>query len=198
MRLIAASGWSCRGSEGTGPGRTDSAPAGPVVKVRQDVRVTLTGTVRREIECYLSAADAAVPGFVEGLHVTGSIPLGDYWPAISDVDLVAVCAERPSEPQLEALGTLHRPSRPNIDVLYVTGNDLRSDPRELSPPHSLEGTFRPDGGPAHPVTWRQLSTAAIPIRGPRLTDGDVWFDADALRQWNLANLDDYWARWLEW
>lgn len=57
--------------------------------------------VRRDIERYLGAVDGALAGFVEGLYVTGSIPLGDYRPAISDVDLVAVCAERPSGPQLE-------------------------------------------------------------------------------------------------
>ena len=26
----------------------------------------------------------------------------------------------------------------------------------------------------------------------------MWFDADALRQWNLANLDAYWVPWLQW
>lgn len=158
----------------------------------------LPATVRRDIEAYLAAADGALPGFVEGLYVVGSIPLGDYRPAISDVDLVAVCAERPSQRQLGALSALHRPSHPNVDVLYVTASELGSDPRELSLPHSLEGEFKPESGfNANPVVWRQLATAAIPIRGPRLTDGDVWFDADALRRWNLANLDVYWVRWLE-
>jgi len=154
----------------------------------------LPATVRRDIEHYVSAAHGVLPGFVEGLYVTGSIALGDYRPAISDVDLVAVCAEHPREPQLEALSTLHRPSRPTFDVVYVTKGDLSRDPRELSAPHSRGGAFKPDGAfNANPVTWRQLATGAIPVRGPRLTDADVWFDADALRRWNLANLENYWV-----
>lgn len=81
----------------------------------------------------------------------------------------------------------------------MTADDLASDPRRLSAPHSLEGVFKPDGaGNANPVTWRQRTTATIPVRGPSLSDLDVWFDADALRHWNRANLDTYWARWLEW
>lgn len=159
--------------------------------------MALPATVHRDIESYLSAADGALPGFVEGLHVTGSIPLGDYRSAISDVDLVAVCAEPPAA-QLDALSDLHRRSDPSLDVLYVTDDDLASDPRGLSAPHSREGVFESSGGfSANPVTWRQLATATLTVRGRRRTDADVWFDADALRRWNLANLDDYWGGWLE-
>jgi hypothetical protein len=163
----------------------------------EDVGVELPAAIRGAVQSYLSAADVWLPGFIQGLYITGSIPLGDYRPAISDIDLVAVCAQRPSGPQFEALTALHRPSHPSVDVLYVTGTDLATDPRELSPPHSLQGAFQVDGGPAHPVTWRQLQTTAISVRGPRLTHADVWFDADALRQWNVSNLDSYWAAWLQ-
>lgn len=90
--------------------------------------------VRRDIETYLSAVDRALPGFVEGLYVNGSIPLGDYRPTISDVDLVAVCAGTPTEPQLDALAAIHRPSHPSIDVLYLPPKTLGSDPPELSRP----------------------------------------------------------------
>lgn len=168
---------------------------GPAAAAPSRMDQTLPTTVRRDIATYLAAVDDVLPGFLEGVYVVGSIPLGDYRPAISDVDLVAVSAWRPTKPQLDALASIHRPSHPSIDVLYVAGDDLGSDPRQLSPPYSLDGTFMPDGGfMANPVTWRQLQLAAVPVRGPRLAAGDVWFDADTLRRWNVANLDDYWAR----
>jgi hypothetical protein len=150
------------------------------------------------IDGYLDAADAAVPGLIEGLYVTGSIALDDYQPQISDVDLVAVCSETPSGPQLAALAALHRSSRPSVDVLYITRSDLKRDPGSLSPPHSVLGMFRTEGGfEANPVVWRILATRAVPVRGPKLVDEDVWFDADAFRRWNLNNLDDYWAARIE-
>lgn len=147
----------------------------------------------RAIDGYVRAVDDAVPDLVDGLYVTGSIPLDDYWPAVSDIDLVAVCRTTPTELQLDALSTIHLPAHPSVDVLYVTRDDLARDPRELSPPHSLRGVFKRDGGGnANPSTWRSLPTS-IPVRGPQLTDEDIWFNADALRRWNLANLDSYWA-----
>jgi hypothetical protein len=77
----------------------------------------------------------------------------------------------------------------------VTAAQLRHDPRDLSLPHSHEGRFEPEGGfMAHPVTWRELATHSVPVRGEPLGADDVWFDADALRRWNLDNLETYWTR----
>jgi hypothetical protein len=135
---------------------------------------------------------------VEAVYVTGSVALGDYRSPISDVDLVAVCRNRPTHDQLATLAELHRPSRPSVDVLYATREDLRHDPSGLSLPGSVGGAFRRDGAfEANPVVWRVLSTHAIAVRGARLTDRDVWSDAVALRTWNLDNLDGYWFEWLQ-
>lgn len=141
----------------------------------------------------MDEVDAAAPGTVEDLYATGSIGLGDFHPDISDIDLVAVGTEPPDEAQLRALAQVHRPSRPHVDVLYLTRDDLSADPRPLSRPCSLEGTFHPaDAFSANPVTWRDLQTCALTVRGRQLDGEDVWFDPDVLRQWNCDNLDQYW------
>jgi hypothetical protein len=146
---------------------------------------------------YVRRVDDAVPRLVEALYVTGSVALGDYHPAISDVDLVAVGRSRPTDDEVRTLAELHRPSHPSVDVLYVTREDLQRDPSNRSLPGSVGGEFRRDGAfEANPVAWRALSTGAITVRGASLTDRDVWFDAGSLRSWNLANLDGYWSEWV--
>lgn len=80
----------------------------------------------------------------------------------------------------------------------MTRDDLRTDPRGLSPPHSLLGTFERSGGfNANPATWRLLPLKAIAVRGDELNGDDVWFDAGGLREWNRANLDTYWSSKVE-
>jgi hypothetical protein len=145
------------------------------------------------IDDYLDAVDNAAPGLVTGLYVTGSIALDDYQPAISDIDAVAVCSGRPDAVQCKALAQLHT-SGPKVDVLYATVEDLAADPRALSLPCSILGEFKSTGAfAANPVEWRTLATKALPVRGGPLDAATVWFDADVLRRWNLANLDDYWV-----
>lgn len=159
--------------------------------------VTLPGDVEVAVGRYLASVDNAAPGLVEALYATGSVALGDYQPAISDVDLVAICRDSTPE-EIGVLGEVHRPSRPNVATLYATRDDLRRDPSVLSLPGSVDGVFRAEGAfEANPVVWRVLSTRTIPVRGMPLTGGDVWFDADALRRWNLANLDSYWTEWVQ-
>jgi hypothetical protein len=162
------------------------------------VEGVLAREVSDAVRDYLRGVDRATPGLVEAVYITGSVALGDYRPPISDVDLVAVFGNRPTDDELVPLVEFHRPSRPSVDVLYATREDLLSDPSGLSLPGSVAGEFRRDGAfEANPVVWRGLSTRAIAVRGAPLTDRDVWFDADALRTWNLDNLDGYWSEWLQ-
>ena len=159
----------------------------------------LPPAAERTVDEYLDAVDAAVPDLVEGFYVTGSVALGDFHPAISDVDAVALCCRVPTTAQLDALEAVHRPSRPQLDVLYVTGDDLRGDPAACSAPHSHEGKFARHGAfAANPVEWRTLQTKALAVRGPALAQADVWFDPDVLRRWNADNLDAYWRGRVEW
>lgn len=154
---------------------------------------SLPAAVAATIDEYLGAVDKAVPGLVTGLSVTGSIALDDYQPAISDIDAVAVCSGRPDAAQCGALAGLHT-AGPRVDVLYVTADDLAADPRTLSLPCSILGEFKPtDAFAANPVEWRTLATKAVAVRGGPLDPASIWFDADALRRWNLGNLDDYWV-----
>jgi hypothetical protein len=153
---------------------------------------SLPPAVVPSIDGYLDAVDDAVSGLVTGLYVTGSVALDDYQPAISDIDAVAVCSGRPDARQCEALARLHTDG-PKVDVLYATANDLAADPRTLSLACSVLGEFKPtDAFAANPVEWRTLATKALAVRGRPLDATAIWFDADALRRWNLANLDDYW------
>lgn len=148
------------------------------------------------IDAYLRAADEVAPGLVVGLHAVGSLALGDFRPAVSDVDLVAVCARRLGDVDLGALAPIHD----GVDVTYLTPDDLGRDPLALSPPHAVEGVLHRDSGvEANPIVWRTLATRAVTLRGAPIGPDDVWFDAGALRRFAVDSLATFWtARVDEW
>jgi hypothetical protein len=152
--------------------------------------------------CFLTAADAIVPGLVRGLYMTGSVALGDFRSHCSDVDFVAVSENRPDGAELEGLASVHGvvvAAHPKLhfDGIHLTWSDLQGGPIACGPaPFIHAGCFNPSGTFAiDPVTWHELADHGLPLRGPLLSGTAVWRDNAGLRAWTLGNLVHYWRPW---
>jgi hypothetical protein len=158
--------------------------------------------IAREVATwYLALADEDLPDRIEGLYLAGSVALDDFRPDQSDVDFVAVTAERLSPAELEALDSVHRrlaerTPEPWFSGVYVTWDELAGDPRQIEDvPAHHEGRFQATGGfDANPVQWLTLRTHTVAVRGTE--SPTVWTDADAVSQWTLDNLATYWRSWV--
>ncbi len=160
--------------------------------------------VRRLTNYFLECADTSAPGLVEGLYLVGSVALDDFQEHSSDVDFVAVTAERPGKAELQGLAKAHqelrwRYPRPFFDGTHLTWADLATGPLICEPaPYTHEGQFEPAGTFAiNPVTWHEVARHGLVVRGPSLIDAGIWRDDGALRSWTLDNLGEYWRPWLE-
>ncbi len=146
------------------------------------------------IDRYLDAVDAAAQGLVVGLHVCGSLALGDYLPERSDIDVVAVVSGQPTVAQRALLAEVHRVVATRIDGPYVTVAALHGPPDAVGDvPFHVDGRF--EFGKCHelsPVTWSVLAGPAITVRGDRPC---VRADEDAVKAFSAANLRSYWANW---
>lgn len=151
---------------------------------------------------YLSAVDAALPGFVEGLYLTGSVALDDFYPSRSDIDFLAVSTAPPSSDQVALIEQVHRlvarkHPRPTFDGIYVTWNELAAPPEDAQPgPQYLDGTFRACvRSERHPVSWNVLACHGIALRGPKPRDLKVDTTPWRLDHWTRRNLEQYWRPW---
>ncbi len=152
-------------------------------------------------ESYLELGDRYVPGLVEGLYLQGSIALGDYRPGVSDIDFVAVTSRPPHIDRLRLLhAELHRQHRkPFFDGLYVSREDLRSNPDTLPfgvsvHERRVDATSRFE---RNLVTWHVLAQAGVAVCGPAVAGLGVYTDWPALAQATHRNLDEYWSPWVE-
>ncbi|PRX92302.1 aminoglycoside adenylyltransferase domain-containing protein [Allonocardiopsis opalescens] len=158
----------------------------------------------RVAEQFLAEADAAAPGLVEGLYLTGSAALDDFRPHTSDVDAVVITAKRPDQAGLAALRTAHARlretyPRPRFEGVHLTWADLAAHPGDCpNTPYAQGGRFRPSGRfELNPVTWHVLATKGLAVRGPARDELDVHDVRDGLVSWSLGNLEQYWVRWRE-
>jgi hypothetical protein len=158
------------------------------------------------VGAFLEAVDEEAPGFVEGFYLSGSTALDDYRIGRSDIDFVAVSAERPDTAGLAALErgyAKHRSKhpRPFFDGIFITWDELAHGPDRLQGPRAIIRdtgfAFSTAGGAGNPVIWHTLAHHGVRCRGPALCDIELWTDPVRLSSWTLDNLDDYWRPWVE-
>lgn len=158
----------------------------------------LPAEARAVITRYLDEVDAAVPGFVEGLYVVGSIALGAWQNGQSDVDTLILTSRAADADELAVLAKIHAgmPAGPYFDGVYLDRDTFGAQPIDgRIVPFVVNGQFRTDKpcGELHPVVWLVLQRYGLTVRGPAVADLGLKVDLGALRRFNLDNLQTYWA-----
>lgn len=145
---------------------------------------------------HLEAVDAAAPGLIRALYLTGSIALGDYQAGRSDIDFMAFTSRPCSEADIELLRGVHAQLQAPTcyDGSYVIWRDRPEAPEdEPVRPHLVGGEFRVESDSAlTPSTWNEFVRYAIAVRGPAAGSIGVSVSRERLSKWNLGNLNGYW------
>lgn len=148
---------------------------------------------------HLDAVDAAAPGLIRALYVTGSVALGDYHPGRSDIDFMAFTARPLTDEDVAMLREVHASltAPKHYDGNYVGWHELPHVPDDEPPrPHLVDGELRTDD--CHeltPSTWTEFRQYAIAVRGPAASALRVSITRQRLHEWNLGNLNGYWDGW---
>ena len=149
------------------------------------------------IDRFLDACDQAVPGLVVGLHVVGSLVLGDYRSDRSDIDVVVAVRAPPDRVQCSLLAGVHRIVAAHVDGPYLTEAQFAGAPLDVGPvAHHVDSRFEVVRcHEVSPVTWAILARDAITVRGRSPVELGLRSDASSVRHFSAANLRDYWANW---
>jgi hypothetical protein len=158
----------------------------------------LPADVRAVTRAHLDSLDAAEPGLLAALYVTGSVALGDYRPGRSDIDFMAFLSRPVADPDTVArLAEVHAglACATDYDGNYVAWACVPGVPDdEPSAPHVVGGQFHASA-PNHqltPATWTEFASYALPIRGPRPGQLGLHVSPGRLSEWTLGNLNGYW------
>jgi hypothetical protein len=135
---------------------------------------TIPAPVQPLLEAYLRALEPLSAHFY-GLYLYGSIALGAYEEAVSDIDVIALTQGEWSPQELKQLAQLHEkliqeyePGR-RLEVIYVPVSSLGESRREagFAPyPGVHDGRFWPSGfGDVNGVTWWILKHRGVCLLG---------------------------------
>ena len=164
---------------------------------------------------YLRLADRLLPGRVAGLYVVGSVALGAYREARSDIDVVAVLDRRLEPSELRRLQAVivgaglrsgvpqllrGRISSPGVvNAALVVADDLTKPVTEIEPVASHAGHSISIGRAfdVNPVVWKTFAEHGIAVRGEDASSLGLDPEPDQLVAWNRRNLDAYWRPWAQ-
>ncbi len=131
------------------------------------------------LEKLLHAAQAALGGQFLGLYLHGSLAVGDFNPATSDIDFVGVTSGPLAEPEIKSLEALHTrllAADPKwayqLEGSYIPAADLRRyDPLNGPYPSVHEGRFYLARHESHWILQRHiLRKQGVILAGPGLRD----------------------------
>jgi hypothetical protein len=157
------------------------------------------------LQQYQRLLEEHAPGFVEAVYIYGSVALDDYVPNKSDIDFIAISAERADSTQYRQLVTVHRlmkRANPNSNLggIYVCWNDLGKS-KTLIPPYPCchsNRMQRKGYSECNEMTWWQLKHQAICLFSNR--EGaldDFGVHADRMKRSITLSIQNYWKPWVD-
>lgn len=144
------------------------------------------------------------------LYVHGSLVSGDFDPARSDLDLLAVLADEPDDAMLVSLGTAHSridaahpPWVGRIEVEYVGADTLAQAAADVGPLGKHDIARISPGEPLHLLpasshrllTWSSVRANGRPLLGPAPADLLPAVDSCEVRRAVLDHVRD-WPGWV--
>ena len=172
--------------------------------------------VEAAVHRYLRLADRLLPGRVVGLHVVGSIALGAYREARSDIDVIVELDRRlETSAELRRLKAMivgagvrsglpqllrGRISLPGVvNGSFVVAGDLTKPVTTIEPVASHAGHSISIGRAfdVNPVVWKTFAEHGITVRGHDRSSLGLDPEPARLVPWNRANLEAYWKPWAE-
>lgn len=164
--------------------------------------VAIPASVQPALDDYRARIEQALPGFMLGFYLHGSITLGEYQPRFSDIDFITVISRRSTAADVAALKNLHAELRQQYPKLLFSGSylqptDLGKAANEIEPcPYFQDGVLQHGHFDINAVTWWMLKHRGITLTGTPASDLAFTVDVDAMLAEMHENMNVYWASYL--
>jgi len=152
---------------------------------------------------FLQKINSIVPKFVEGLYLTGSIAMNDFYLNKSDIDFIVLCKKLPDEKIACQLKYIHRAiakrySHPNLNGTYLAFDSLQTvSPEEIKTLTYQVGRLGYGTFDMAPTILTELKTNSISILGQNSETLPIDIERSDLNNFLYKNINSYWKKWIK-
>jgi hypothetical protein len=142
------------------------------------------------------------PGNIEGIYITGSLPLRDFHSNKSDIDFVVLCKTLPDEKAAVRLKEIHRDiskryPKPDLSGCYLASESLLSHhPEKIKVLAWQEGKMIYRNFEMVLVTLSELKANALTVLGKKAEELPVSVNQSDLCRFLYKNINSYWKNWI--
>lgn len=156
------------------------------------------------VDALINSIKEDLPGLVEGVYLTGSIPLHDFYLNKSDIDFIVLCESLPVKEAISKLQSIHnriqkRFNQPKLSGFYITKECLHL---HIGPPVKITGVHEGKvkemlwGKGLTAVTLKELKTTACTVYGIPAQTLPIEVSDKELDHTLFENLNSYWQTWM--
>lgn len=141
-------------------------------------------------------------GFIDGIYLTGSICLNDFYPNKSDIDFVVLCKKLPDKNRIAQLKYIHRSiskhySKPNLSGCYLATESLdTSNPESIKILALNEGVWSNRTFEMAPVSLAELKSHSITVHGANASTLPFSISIGTVKNFLHRNINSYWTKWI--
>lgn len=132
-----------------------------------------------------------------GIYCTGSIPLQDFYPNKSDIDLVVCLSILIKTKTKQKLSVIHKSighkfPNPALSVVYLSTDQNGTSESIIW----RKGKFQKEKNIVNPLFLFELHTTGLTLFGKKIKDLNIQVTSKQVDEYLLQNINTYWASWL--
>ena len=142
------------------------------------------------------------PMFIDGIYLTGSLPMKDFYANKSDIDFLVLCKYLPDTTIASQLAQIHttiakKYFKPTLSGTYLALDSLESnDPEEIKTLNYHEGSMHYEPFDMAPIILSELKTNAYTILGREAETLPIDIQESDLQDFLHRNMNSYWTSWI--
>lgn len=165
--------------------------------------INLPTPANKIVADFVGEISSIEPKFVDGVYLTGSLAMNDFYFNKSDIDFIVLCKTLPDNKTFTQLKHIHKTiakrfSKPDLSGSYLTSDSLLTNqPEDIKTLSFHEGIMRYRTFEMAPVSLSELKSNAITILGQKAETLQIEIKKDNLNMFLYNNINSYWTKWLD-
>lgn len=164
--------------------------------------ITLPHPADKIVNQFIDKIKSIEPKFIDGIYLTGSLSMNDFYYNKSDIDFLVFCKKLPDKKIATQLKHIHKTisrhyHKPDLSGCYLASESIKTeDPEKIKILSYHENSMRYGTFEMAPISLSELKYNAFTILGVKAEALPFNIKPGDVRKFLHKNINSYWTNWI--